>query len=167
MKKFSKLNESLNQEILGWCPNDILVYLKKIPNCKPNYRYTHFIFRDDGHEICTLENIKDGVIKSTFANDFTLDPEQEYHVNYSFKLEFDNLVVTDNYLLFDKGEEKETRESIPLSKITKIFTDIENSITSLRSDFFIHLYYEKTLDLHNFDLEFTSKDMVEKEYIIR
>jgi hypothetical protein len=79
------------------------------------------------------------------------------------------LTGTGNYLLFDKGEEKETQESIPLSKITKIFTDIENSITSLRTDFFIHLYYEKPLELHNLfiDLEFTSKDMAEKEYIIR
>ena len=40
MKKFSKLNESLNQEILGWSPNDILEYLEKIPNCRPNYRIT-------------------------------------------------------------------------------------------------------------------------------
>jgi hypothetical protein len=169
MKKFSKLNESLNKEILGWSPNDILEYLEKIPNCRPNYRYTHFIFRDDGHEICSLEDIKDGVIKSTYADDFTLDPEQEYYLNYSFRLEFGNLTRTENYLLFDKGEEKETQESIPLSKITKIFTDIENSITSLRSDFFIHLYYEKPLELHNLfiDLEFTSKDMAEKEYLLR
>jgi hypothetical protein len=165
---------SINQEILGWSPNDILDQLKKIPNCKSIYSYTHFVFRDgDSHEICSLENIKDGDIKSSYAQDskvlFELDKEQEYHFMYSFNLEFGNLTGTENYLLFDKGEEKETQESIPLSKITKIFTDIENSITSLRSDFFIHLYYEKPLELHNLfiDLEFTSKDMAEKEYIIR
>lgn len=169
MKKFSKLNESLNQEILGWSPNDILEYLNKIPNCRANYKYTHFLFRDgDGHELCTLENIKDGVIKSTYADDFTLDPEQEYSVLYSFTLEFGNL-TGNGYLIFDKDEEKETAEFVPLSKITKIFSDIENILTSLRSDFYIHLYDEKPLEFRNLciDLEFTSKDMVEKEYILR
>ena len=157
MKKFSKLNESLNQEILGWSPNDILEYLKKIPNCKPDYLYTHFIFRDDdGHEICSLEDIKNGEIGSKHTN-FHLDPEQEYHASYSFRLEFILLDQgTRNYLLFDNGEEKETSESIPISKITKIFTDIENSITPLRVDFYIHLYYDKKLELHNLfiDLEY-------------
>lgn len=170
MKKFSKLNESLNQEILGWSPNDILEYLNKIPNCRANYKVTHFIFRDgDGHEICTLENIKDGVIKSTYADDFTLDPEQEYHVQYTFTLDFGNLTGGGRFLLFDKGQELEMEEIIPISKITKVFTDIENSITSLRSDFFIHLYYEKPLELHNLliELDFTSRDMVEKEYLLR
>ena len=170
MKKFSKLNESLNQEILGWSPNDILEYLNKIPNCRANYKVTHFIFRDgDGHEICTLENIKDGVIKSTYADDFTLDPEQEYHFMYSFKLEFGNLTGTGNYLLFDKGEEREVEESIPLSKITKIFTDSENTLKPIRNDFYIHIYNEKPIGFHDLciELEFTSKDFAEKEYILR
>ena len=60
-------------------------------------------------------------------------------------------------------------EIIPISKITKIFTDIESSLSPLRNDFYIHLYYEKPLELHNLliELDFTSKDMAEKEYIIR
>jgi len=171
MKKFSKINESINQEIFGWSPNDILEELKKISGCKVSYKSTQFIFRDECHEFCDIEDIKRGFIKSGFIKStwsgFTLEPDNEYHIQYSFSLDFSDLRGRDEFFLFENGKELEMEEFIPISKLTKIFNDIEECLKNLRIDFYIHLYYEGPLQLHNLliELDFTSKNLAEKEYI--
>jgi hypothetical protein len=166
MKKFSKINESINQEIFGWSPNDILKELKKIPGCNVNYKSTQFVFRDDCHEFCDIEDIKRGSIKTSWS-EFKLEPDNEYHIQHSFTLDFNDLRGRDKFFLFENGEELEMEDFIPISKLTKIFNDIEECLKPLRSDFFIHLYYEGPLKLHNLsiELDFTSKNLAEKEYI--
>lgn len=168
MKKFSKLNESLTKEILGWSPNDILNELEKIPNCKAEYQSTEFIFRSEGgHEICSLLEMERGFIKS-FGSTFELDPETEYNFSYNFSLNFGSL-FENGYYYFDNDKELGTPDTMPLSKLTKIFSDIESVIQTLRSDFFIHLLDDKKITLGDLILEvsFTCKDSTEKEYIIR
>jgi hypothetical protein len=167
MKKFSKLNESINKKILDWSPNDILDYLNKIPDCKVSYKSTQFVFRDDGHEICTLEEISRGSIKTSWS-EMALESDNEYHFQYTFILDFGNLIGSGNYLLFEHEKELSMEEFIPISKLTKIFADIENNLTTLRNDFYIHLYNESNLDLKSlsFEIDFTYKDSVEKEYLI-
>lgn len=67
MNKFSKLNESLEKELLGWSPKDILNILSKL-DCEVKYLHTHFIFpTDDGHDVCTIKDIYNGEIKSSFS----------------------------------------------------------------------------------------------------
>ena len=91
MKKFSKLNESQTQEILGWSPNEILKELSTIPNCKVTYKRTQFIFRDEGHEIASLEDIQRGEIKTDYFQ-HTLEPDYEYHPQHSFILDFGKFI---------------------------------------------------------------------------
>lgn len=167
MKKFSKINESKDMEILGWSPNDILKELSKIPNCRVSYKMTQFIFREDGHEMCTLEEIKNGEIKSQYHQQ-DLASDNEYHPQYAFILDFGNF-FTEKYLLFDGGEELGTFEEFPLYKLTNVFIDIQNSVNSLRNDFYVHIYQEnKNIDLHHLEiwLDFTQKDSVEADYLI-
>lgn len=175
MKKFSKLNESKEQEILGWAPDEILKELSKIPNCKVTYKCTQFIFRDEGHEIASLEDIKKGEINiKIFPHihyfQHTLDPEYVYHPQHSFVLDFGNLFGNqDKFLFFDKGKELQMEEIIPLTLVTKRFLDIENAVSSLRNDFYIHIWQNKPLSFHQFEIEldFTMKDSGEKEYILK
>jgi hypothetical protein len=169
MKKFSKLNESKEQEILGWAPNEILKELSTIPNCNVSYKCTQFIFRDEGHEIVSLEDIQRGEIKTDYFQ-HTLDPEYVYHPQHSFVLDFGNLFGNqDKLLFFDKGKELQMDEIIPLDMVTKLFSDIERATSSLRSDFYIHIWQNKPLSFHHFEIEldFTMKDSAEKEYILK
>lgn len=168
MKKFSKLNESKEQVILGWSANDILEELRKIPDCNVSYKCTQFIFKGDGHEIVTIDDIKKGEIKTSYYQ-HTLEPDLEYHTQHSFVLDFGNLFRQDQFLFFDKGKELQMEEIIPLDLVTKRFTDIENSVKSLRNDFYIHIWQNNPLSFHNFviELDFTMKDSAEKEYIIK
>lgn len=167
MKKFSKLNESKDVEMLGWSPNDILKELSTISNCKVSYKISQFIFREDGHEICTLEEIKNGEIKSTYHQQ-TLQPDTEYHPQHTFVLNYGNFFTSQKYLLFGGGEEFETAECVPLYKIVDVFAEIQNSVRNLRDDFYIHIYQENSLNLHHLEIEldFTQKDSVEADYII-
>jgi hypothetical protein len=167
MKKFSKIDESLSSEFLGWSPNDILECLKKIPNCDVKFKYKNYIYREEGHEICTEEDIKSGKIVYSFAT-FEIEKDSIFHIQYTFNLNF-KPSINNNALLFDKGEELRLEENIPLKYIVLVFQSIENNISELRNDFYIHLYQEDKLDMSSlcFDLDFTSKESAEKEYFIK
>lgn len=63
MRKFSKINEYLNEKFLGWSANDILLNLKKIPNCTPTFKCQQFISRTgDSHEMYSEEDLISGNI---------------------------------------------------------------------------------------------------------
>lgn len=168
MNKFSKLNESLEKEVLGWSAKDILNILNKL-DCKVNYLYTHFIFSvTDGHEICTIKDIYNGEIKSSFST-FEIPNDAEFHIDHTFSLSYGSLINMDYMFYFKDNKEFCANESIPFDIFYKIYKDINDSISELRNDFYFHIYYNSgKIDLQNFQisLELKSKDSFEKDYLL-
>lgn len=60
----------------------------------------------------------------------TLESDNEYHFQYTFVLDFGNLFVEGDYL-FENEKELSMDGFMPISKLTKIFTDIENNLKIL------------------------------------
>lgn len=168
MRKFSKINEYLNEKFLGWSANDILLNLKKIPNCTPTFKFQQFISRTgDSHEMYSEEDLISGNI-SYLDKTYPLDKDNLYHLQYTFSLKF-NRLDGNGYLYFDKGKELTSDVSIPLKDITNIFNSIEQNIEEFRDDFYVHIYQNDKINLLDFNikLDFTSKESAEKEYFIK
>ncbi len=165
MKKFSKINESLDKEYFDWSVKDILDILNRIPKCKASFEETFFTFRDsDGDELCSMDEIKKGGMESYLYGKMKFEDEL-FHPHHTFMLNFDK--PEESYFFYENGLELPSEESMPFFIVFDIFKSIEDCLftSGIKNDFYIYLCVNNK-GFFTIRLDILSKHGLEREHIL-